>query len=651
MPKVDDLTIKINADISDAVTGMRKTGDSAKAMTTKISKSLGNFSKTVTSATVKIGTMTVAVGGAVTAFASMQKVISEVDEVMGASGWARTLGISTKSFQELAFVAKQFNIDTDRLGDSMKDLNERIADAALDGTETYEAALRKLGLTSRELLALPMEEQFLKVTFALSKLTTQAEKNFVAAELMADAGFELIKMADAGEESIRKMRKEAQDLGVALTDIESQRIEKANQILQKLNKSISALIQKGIAVLTPVIAATGEVVIDLIKKMGGIDEVLKAIINRGIEFSKKVSSSFVFVKKAIDNVRVSIKGIEFVLAGLESVGTETALSLGEAYQKHWVVPVTNAVEKFFNIGRKGNLTLEKAMEGQRKKADEVREKLSNIVQELHNIKTESESLNIESGGEGALPAILKNLVGEDPVQKLDEILSKIKEKTIEFHEEMNELSEEQTEKRLSQDELEKDALESRRQTFFANLKKQEKDAQEAIRFLWESGAKGKLKISSDFFSQISVLMDTNSRTQFEIGKAAAIAGATVDTFRAANAAYSAMAGIPVIGPALGATAAAAAIAAGVANVQKIQSQSFGSGAGSAATGSAASTGAGAASTSLGTNGGDHQGQSIPQQTFFNIGLSGEVFTQDQVRSLIGAINEETDDNVQLRLAN
>lgn len=57
--------------------------------------------------------------------------------------------------------------------------------------------------------------------------------------------------------------------------------------------------------------------------------------------------------------------------------------------------------------------------------------------------------------------------------------------------------------------------------------------------------------------------------QTALGKAFAIAQATIDTYSGAVKAYNAMADIPVIGPALGVVAAAAAIAAGVENVKKI----------------------------------------------------------------------------------
>jgi DNA repair exonuclease SbcCD ATPase subunit len=55
------------------------------------------------------------------------------------------------------------------------------------------------------------------------------------------------------------------------------------------------------------------------------------------------------------------------------------------------------------------------------------------------------------------------------------------------------------------------------------------------------------------------------------GKALAIAATTIDTYKAAQSAYASLAGVPVVGPALGAAAAAAAIASGLATVNKILS--------------------------------------------------------------------------------
>lgn len=78
-------------------------------------------------------------------------------------------------------------------------------------------------------------------------------------------------------------------------------------------------------------------------------------------------------------------------------------------------------------------------------------------------------------------------------------------------------------------------------------------------------AKAAIDIASSTFGAMASILGEESKA----GKAFATAQATIDTFKAANSAYASMAGIPIVGPALGAAAAAAAVVAGIANVKKI----------------------------------------------------------------------------------
>lgn len=70
-------------------------------------------------------------------------------------------------------------------------------------------------------------------------------------------------------------------------------------------------------------------------------------------------------------------------------------------------------------------------------------------------------------------------------------------------------------------------------------------------------------------NNLASLQNSSNKKMAAVGKAAAIAQATIDTYKAANGAYSAMASIPYVGPALAVAAAAAAIAAGLNNVAQI----------------------------------------------------------------------------------
>jgi tape measure domain-containing protein len=71
---------------------------------------------------------------------------------------------------------------------------------------------------------------------------------------------------------------------------------------------------------------------------------------------------------------------------------------------------------------------------------------------------------------------------------------------------------------------------------------------------------------------LSSLQRTGSKEAFEIGKAAAIAQALITIPSTAVKAYDSLAGIPIVGPGLGAAAAAAAVVAGTARVNQIRSQ-------------------------------------------------------------------------------
>lgn len=97
---------------------------------------------------------------------------------------------------------------------------------------------------------------------------------------------------------------------------------------------------------------------------------------------------------------------------------------------------------------------------------------------------------------------------------------------------------------------------------------------EAEKLLEASKNKAILSGSVQFFSNLSALQSSKNKEMAAIGKAAASASALIQTYNAATQAYAAMAGIPIVGPALGAAASAAAIVAGLANVAQINSVQF-----------------------------------------------------------------------------
>lgn len=101
------------------------------------------------------------------------------------------------------------------------------------------------------------------------------------------------------------------------------------------------------------------------------------------------------------------------------------------------------------------------------------------------------------------------------------------------------------------------------------LKQQHEDAMAQIE---QSRRVAGLNAMGDFFGQLSALRDSDSKKGRALGKAAAIAQATINAYTAATGAYASASAIPVVGWVLGPIAAGVALAAGMANVAAIKGQ-------------------------------------------------------------------------------
>lgn len=90
--------------------------------------------------------------------------------------------------------------------------------------------------------------------------------------------------------------------------------------------------------------------------------------------------------------------------------------------------------------------------------------------------------------------------------------------------------------------------------------------------IWTQEQQAKLENASTFFGYLSQLSKSENKKMAAIGKAAAIAQTTIATYQGAMEAYKSLAGIPYVGPYLGAAAAAAVIAMGAQNIAKIRNE-------------------------------------------------------------------------------
>jgi len=148
-------------------------------------------------------------------------------------------------------------------------------------------------------------------------------------------------------------------------------------------------------------------------------------------------------------------------------------------------------------------------------------------------------------------------------------------------------------------------IEGKKSDAIIAIKKEESEMTDAIR-------KKTTDAQLDTASMVLKAVMDNTKEGSRIAKAAAVAQATIDTYRAAQGAYASMVNIPLVGPALGAIAAAAAVASGVANVRSILAVKTPGGGG----------GAGGSTPSLSTPSVTSQPQKTPDVNMYGSGNEG-----------------------------
>lgn len=185
-----------------------------------------------------------------------------------------------------------------------------------------------------------------------------------------------------------------------------------------------------------------------------------------------------------------------------------------------------------------------------------------LMQEKQNKKDAAADREIANLREiGELQLELTKL--DDPFLMLSDFEKSVMQEKINYQITMKDLVNQLAEAEENADEKKKKRIEDQ-----MNLEQKQHDQR-----MKNMDAQNKLQ-QVDVFGKSLATMGQYSRAAFSMWKAFQVSKTIIDTISGARAAFTAFAGIPIIGPALGTAAAAAAVAAGMAQVAMIRSQSF-----------------------------------------------------------------------------
>ena len=137
----------------------------------------------------------------------------------GLDKMSQRLGISAVTLQEWSYAATHAGAAPEELEDALKDLSEKIAEVAAGDTGDAAQLFEALGISVKDATGKirPSSEVFKDVADAIQRNEDPALRTKMAMVLMGDSGRKLIPMLSGGAKGLEDMAKQANDLGLVMS--------------------------------------------------------------------------------------------------------------------------------------------------------------------------------------------------------------------------------------------------------------------------------------------------------------------------------------------------------------------------------------------------------------------------------------------------
>ncbi len=164
-------------------------------------------------------------------------------------------GVTGETISELAYAAKQSDIDLNSLSNSLRFMQTNLSKAASGGKEA-QATLAALGLTLTDIQGLATDKQFELIGDRISQLREPADRARAAVELFGRSGADLLPLFEQGAKGIRTAREEAQRIGAVLSNETIAALAEADDKVKRLSQSWDAFAATLTAKVAPALADT-----------------------------------------------------------------------------------------------------------------------------------------------------------------------------------------------------------------------------------------------------------------------------------------------------------------------------------------------------------------------------------------------------------
>jgi hypothetical protein len=148
---------------------------------------------------------------------------------------ADRLGVSTEALSGFNLAAKLAGSSTEDVSKALTYMSRTIGEA-VTGSKEYEDALKRVGVTSAQLLQLKPAEQYKLIADGINRLGSQAEKTSAAMDIFGRSGAKMMNLIAGGGGVIDNAIQKTKEYGTALSRDAAASVERMNDSLTLLSE-------------------------------------------------------------------------------------------------------------------------------------------------------------------------------------------------------------------------------------------------------------------------------------------------------------------------------------------------------------------------------------------------------------------------------
>lgn len=227
MASFGDLVVRLTLDKTRFNTGI-----------SGINSSLSTMGSLATAAAA--GFTAIAAGAGAATYALVQFVKPSFDALDALGDLSKRLGVATDDLAALQFAAKLAGVEQEGLTVGVTKFLDTLSNAN-NGVKAAVSSFEALGISAQSLKGLDLTQQMVQVADAIGKIEDPADRVRIAMDLFGRSGTQMLQLFNDGGQSLVQTLEEARALGVAPTNEEVERIQRANDAIDKMKASWSGV--------------------------------------------------------------------------------------------------------------------------------------------------------------------------------------------------------------------------------------------------------------------------------------------------------------------------------------------------------------------------------------------------------------------------